>query len=362
MSKRLMVNKDNMPCYEIVYENSFDLLPNELEKFNIQNKKICIVTDSKVNELYGKKVYDILKDKCREIHICEFPNGEENKNLDTVKNIYEFLINKKFERKDMLLALGGGVVGDVTGFVAASYLRGVDFVQIPTTLLSQVDSSVGGKTGVDFNQYKNMVGAFKMPILVYMNISVLNTLDDTQYSSGLGEVIKYGLIQDRDFYNWLIKNNKAITDKDYDIIEEMVIKSCNYKRIIVEKDPTEKGDRALLNFGHTIGHAVEKAKNFELTHGACVALGSVAAAYISMKKNYISQEEYMTTKNNFKFFNLPTSVEGIDSEKIYELTTSDKKMEGNVIKFITLKSIGKAIIDMSVTKEEIIAGINEIYV
>ena len=163
MSQRLTINQNNKPIYDIVFEQDFAALPSELEQFQIADKKLCIITDSKVNHLYSEEVCDVLKDKCKEVVVFSFPDGEKSKNLDTVKDIYEFLIQHKFDRKDMLFALGGGVVGDITGFAAATYLRGIDFVQIPTTLLAQVDSSVGGKTGVDFDQYKNMVGAFYMP-------------------------------------------------------------------------------------------------------------------------------------------------------------------------------------------------------
>ena len=360
MSRRLTVNQDNKPIYDIVFENDFEKLTDELQAINLLNKKICIVTDSKVEPLYADAVMSVLKNKCKDVFVYAFPTGEQNKNLDTVQKIYEFLIKNKMERKDLLIALGGGVVGDVTGFVAATYLRGIDFVQIPTTLLAQVDSSVGGKTGVDFNQYKNMVGAFKMPRLVYMNLSVLDSLDNRQFAAGMGEVIKYGLIKNDDFYNWLINNVKKIKDRDFDAIEEMVIKSCDFKRAVVEVDPTEKGERALLNFGHTIGHAVEKSKDFKLLHGECVSLGSVAASFISCKKGYISQNEYLKVIDTLKFFDLPVSIDDIDIDAVLEFTTSDKKMEGNKIKFICLKEVGNAIIDTSVTKEELLMGIKNI--
>lgn len=361
MSQRLTINQNNKPIYDIVYENDFSQLSIELDKFNISNKKLCIITDSKVNELYSNDVCNVLKDKCKQIIVFSFPNGEKSKNLDTVKNIYEFLIQNKFERKDMLLALGGGVVGDITGFVAATYLRGIDFVQIPTTLLAQVDSSVGGKTGVDFDQYKNMVGAFYMPKLVYMNLAVLCSLDDRQYYAGMAEVMKYGLIKNATFYEWIIDHMYEIHDRNLEILEEMVVKSCTFKKLVVEKDPTEKGERAILNFGHTIGHAIEKAMHFELLHGECVALGSVAAAYISWKKNLLSMDEYYEIRDMFVPFNLPISIDNINPEEILALTASDKKMEGNQIKFILLKKVGKAIIDSTVTQEEILEGIKEIY-
>lgn len=361
MSQRLTINMNNKPIYDIVYEQDFNKLSKELEPFEIHEKKLCVITDSRVKGFYADEVCEALKGTCKEIVIYAFPNGEQSKNLDTVKNIYEFLIQNKFGRKDMLLALGGGVVGDTTGFVAATYLRGIDFVQIPTTLLAQVDSSIGGKTGVDFDQYKNMVGAFYMPKLVYMNVATLKTLDDRQYYSGMGEVLKHGLIKSASFYEWTIENMYEIHDRTLDVLEDMVYKSCTCKKIVVEKDPTEKGERAILNFGHTIGHAIEKAKHFDLMHGECVALGCVAAAYISWKRELLSKEEYYEIRDMFVPFNLPISIEDINPEEIYELTTSDKKMENGKLKFILLKKVGKAMIDTTVTKEEIMAGINEIY-
>ena len=277
-----------------------------------------------------------------------------------MKDIYRFLIEEGFDRKDMLLALGGGVTGDITGYAAATYLRGIDYVQIPTTLLAQADSSIGGKTGVDFDGYKNMVGAFKMPRLVYMNLAALQTLEDRQYFAGFAEVMKHGLIKDAPFYEWLIENMYEICERDLTVLQEMMVRSCNVKRMVVEKDPTEQGDRALLNFGHTIGHAIEKARGFELYHGECVALGAVAAAYISWKRELLAMEEYYEIRDMFVPFYLPISVDKLDVQEILRLTKSDKKMESGQIKFVLLKKIGKAVIDRTVTDEEIVAAINEI--
>ena len=361
MYERLPILYNNKPCYDILFTQSFDELWPELEAMGCENRRICIVTDSKVDELYGTEVLALLEGKCLKAVKYAFPHGEENKNLDTVRSIYAFLIQEGFDRKDLLLALGGGVVGDTTGYVAATYLRGVDYVQIPTTLLSQTDSSIGGKTGVDFDGYKNMVGAFKMPGLVYINLAVLQTLDDRQFYSGFAEVMKHGLIKDAILYQWLIQNMYEICDRDLNVLQEMLKRSCTVKKLIVEKDPTEQGERALLNFGHTIGHALEKYKNFQLFHGECVALGAVAAAYISWKREMLSMEEYYEVRDMFVPFNLPISVEDIDPEEILRLTKADKKMEAGKVKFILLKKIGKAVIDKTVTDEEILASVNEIY-
>ena len=361
MSERITVNYEKKPCYDIVFEVSFDRLVEELSKFDLSERKACVITDTHVKALYGDEIMSLLSGRCKKNVIYSFPAGEENKTLDTVREAYRFLIEEKFDRKDLLIALGGGVVGDLTGYAAATYLRGIDFIQVPTTLLAQCDSSIGGKTGVDFGGYKNMVGAFKMPRLVYMNLQVLATLDERQFFSCFAEVMKYGLIKDHIFYEWLIENMYEICERDMDTLLEMVMRSCTVKKMVVEKDPTEQGERALLNLGHTIGHAIEKAKNFELLHGECVALGTVAAAYISWKKEMLSMDEYYEIRDMFVPFYLPISVENIVPEEILKLTKSDKKMQNGRIKFILLKKIGKAVIDTTVTDEEMLDAIREIH-
>jgi len=360
MSQRLSINCNKKPCYDIILENNFDGLWNELTALGAADKRICIVTDNHVKNIYGNILQKEMEGKCRKVILHSFPEGEDNKTLDTVKDVYRRLIEEQFDRKDLLIALGGGVVGDLTGYVAATYLRGIDYVQIPTTLLAQCDSSIGGKTGVDFEGYKNMVGAFNMPRLVYMNLAVLNTLDDRQYFSGFAEVMKHGLIKDAPFYEWLVGHMYEICGKKLDVLEEMILRSCSIKKQVVETDPNERGERALLNFGHTIGHAIEKAKNFELYHGECVALGCVAAAYISWKRELISMEEYYEIRDMFVPFYLPITVDGIEPHEIIHLIKNDKKMEDGTIKFILLKRVGKAFIDRTVSEAEMLAAINEI--
>lgn len=363
MSNRLPVNKDKKFCYDIVFEQDFSGLLEELAKLelNAQDRKFCIVTDSNVKKLYAKEIQNLLTPYALSVEIFTFPAGEQHKNLETVQNLYEFLIKKRFTRKDLLLALGGGVVGDLTGFCAATYLRGIDFIQIPTTLLAQVDSSIGGKTGVDFSQYKNMVGAFHMPRLVYMNLATLKDLDGRQYFSGMAEVLKSALLKDGAFYEWLLSNLYEICDREQETVEEMVLNTCIIKKNIVEKDPYEKGDRALLNLGHTLGHAIEKYKNFEMLHGECVALGTICAAYISWKRQLLSDDEYYEIRDMFVPFNLPITIDEIKPEEIVALTRSDKKMEQDGIKFILLKKAGKAFVDKTVTEKEMLAALKEIH-
>lgn len=361
MANRMTINYEKKPCYDIVFTKDFNLLLDELQAFDVENRRVAVIADTNTAALFGDTVKGILEGHCRKVILHVFAAGEMNKTLDTVKEIYKNLIEEQFDRKDLLIALGGGVVGDITGYAAATYLRGVDFIQIPTTLIAQSDSSIGGKTGVDFDGYKNMVGAFYMPKLVYMNIGALKELDDRQFYAGFAEVMKHGLIKDAAFYEWLLDNMYEIHDRELEVLEEMVIRSCGVKKLVVEKDPTEKGDRALLNFGHTIGHAIEKAMNFEMLHGECISLGMVAAAYISWKHNWLSMDEYYEVRDMFVPFNLPISIDTIAPEEILRLTKADKKMEAGQIKFVLLKKVGKAVIDRNVTDEEILAAVREIY-
>lgn len=358
--KRLLVKRQGDFHYPIVFEKEFQGLAKEVSGLKKNSSKICVVTDSHVAPLYLKEVIEELSQTGMTVTWYILPAGEENKNLEQIQGIYEHLIQNHFDRKDMLAALGGGVTGDMTGYAAATYLRGIDFIQIPTTLLSQVDSSIGGKTGVDFKQYKNMVGAFHQPLLVYMNVSVLGTLPKEEFASGMGEVLKHGFIRDREYSRWLTEHRQEILAREEEICKEMIYQSCVIKKTVVENDPTEKGERALLNMGHTVGHAVEKLKNFSLRHGQCVSIGCAASAYLSWKKGWISQEEYEELKEQLQSFGLPVETEGLSKTDILETTKSDKKMAGNQIRFILLKTWGDAVIDTSLTEEELLEGIASI--
>lgn len=358
MSKMLSVTSEGELQYQIMLEQDFKKLPEVMQSLGYQEKqKLCIVTDSNVAEFYAGEVCQLLQNTFQTLKIHSFKAGEASKNTDTVNKLYEDLILNHFDRNDVLLALGGGVVGDLTGFTAATYLRGIDFIQIPTTLLSQVDSSIGGKTGVDFMQYKNMVGAFYQPKLVYMNLSVLKTLPEIQFISGMGEILKHGLIKDKNYYIWLKTHEEEIRKLEPNIVEDMIYRSCQIKREVVERDPKEKGERALLNFGHTIGHAVEKLSDFSLTHGECVGIGIAAAAHISEGLGNISQNDCEEIIQTLEAYGFRTKVSNLIPENVLETTKSDKKMVGNQVKFILLSEIGCAYIYKELTDEQILEGI-----
>ena len=353
-TKRLEVRAEGKKVYDIVIESSFSKLVEELSSFGIKERKLCIVTEDHVASYYLEEIKNILEGQCAKLEVYIFQEGEASKNLSTVDNLYQFLITHEFDRKDMLLALGGGVTGDLTGFAAATYLRGIDFVQIPTSLLAQVDSSIGGKTGVDYHAYKNMVGAFYMPKLVYINVSTVKTLSERQYHSGLGEVIKHGLIRDKAYFEWIRDNKEAIAEREDAALAYMIEGSCQIKRAVVEEDPKEHGVRATLNFGHTLGHSIEKLMNFSLTHGECVAIGSLLAADISCKRGYISEAENRDIKEVYKYFDFPVLPEELNAQDIVKETRHDKKMEHGRIKFILLAKVGEAKIYQDVTSEEML--------
>ena len=341
----------------VYYENTFDRLNEAYENSNIRSKRVCIVGDTNTAPLYAEAVKKILSRRFDEVYTFDFKAGEEYKNLSSIEELYAFLLEHHFDRHDSLLALGGGVVGDMTGFAAATYKRGISFVQVPTTLLAMVDSSIGGKTGVDFMGYKNMVGAFHMPEFVYENPSVLRTLDDDQFASGMGEVLKSALLGDEEFFEWILDNMDGIIDHEPDTILEMVRRTANIKLSIVERDPTEKGERALLNLGHTIGHAIEKYMNFSMSHGKCVSLGCIAAAAISEKRGFLGTDELFEIRDMCVAFDLPMFADGINNDEILRITKEDKKMAAGKIRFILLDRIGHAFICDDLTDEDLLAGI-----
>lgn len=361
MSKSIAVSYEGNPCYEILLEQDFQKLKDTLQEPGYKkDRKVCIVTDSNLAKLHLKDFSDIIKSCFDYVISFSFPAGEENKTLETVQKLYQVLINKHFDRHDLLIAFGGGVVGDLTGFTAATYLRGIDFIQIPTSLLSQVDSSIGGKTGVDFLQYKNMVGAFYQPKLVYMNLSLLQTLPEDQFISGMGEILKHGLIKSSFYFYWLKEHKEEILNLEPAILEEMIFQSCLIKRDVVERDPKEKGERALLNFGHTIGHAVEKLSDFRLYHGHCVGIGIAASCFLSRELSHITEADYEMILETLNQFHLPTTVDELSAEDILDATKSDKKMQAGKIKFILIQEIGNAYIHSNLSDDQVLNGIASI--
>ena len=313
---------------------------------HIHTHTVVVVTNTTVAPLYLDTVTQSLGDNTHIIPII-LPDGEQYKNTETLNTIYEVLLKNKCDREVMLIALGGGVIGDITGFAAASFMRGVKFIQIPTTLLSQVDSSVGGKTGINHALGKNMIGAFYQPQCVIADVGLLKTLPDRELSAGLAEVIKYGLIRDAAFFVWLEKTMPSLINKDPSSLIEAVIRSCENKADVVAQDEFEssKGIRATLNLGHTFGHAIEHAMGYgNWLHGEAVAAGMVMAAFLSQELGWLNPDEFDRTKQLIANANLPINPPDIPVDQFMGLMQSDKKSQRGRIHLILQKTIGEAIL------------------
>ncbi len=328
---------------------------------HISTKNIVIISNTTVAPLYLDGLILSLGDDKNIIPII-LPDGEEFKNLESLNLIYDGLLKNKCDRDVMLIALGGGVIGDITGFAAASFMRGVKFIQIPTTLLSQVDSSVGGKTGINHSLGKNMIGAFYQPQCVIADVHVLTTLPDRELSAGIAEIIKYGLIRDSAFFAWLEKNMASLLERNSKHLEEAIRRSCINKAEVVAQDEFEssKGIRATLNLGHTFGHAIENAMGYgNWLHGEAVACGMVMAAFLSNELEWLSEQEFMRIKNILKSAKLPIDPPEISEQKFIDLMRSDKKNHNNQINLVLQKSIGEAILTTDFTEKSLLKTLNQ---
>jgi 3-dehydroquinate synthase len=311
----------------------------------IAGRQVMIVSNTTVAPLYLARYQQALTQGGKQVAICILPDGEAYKTLDTLSMIYDALLSHRFNRDCTVLALGGGVVGDMAGFAAASFQRGVDFIQVPTTLLSQVDSSVGGKTGVNHPLGKNMIGAFKQPTLVLADMSQLATLPDRELSAGLAEIIKYALIRDTDFLQWLEQQMPALLARDPAVLAEAVYRSCAHKARIVAADEHELGERALLNLGHTFGHAIESHMGYGVwLHGEAVAVGMLMAADLSMRLGWLSAAEVVRIRDVLQAARLPVEVPKMSADDFLGWMMQDKKVLAGQLRLILLQGLGHGVI------------------
>lgn len=326
--------------YPIYITKDYLKIAHCMEKASLSGK-VVVITDTNVDKYQGDLFMDSLRTFTEDLHKYVIPAGENSKNLDTIQSIYKYLVSIKADRKTVLVALGGGVTGDITGFAAATFMRGIPFVQVPTTLLAQADSSVGGKVGVDFEGYKNIIGAFYQPRFVFINVNSLKTLPLKELQAGLAEVIKHGLIKDRDFFEYIERNIDGIFEFDSDVLEYISEINCSIKGKVVEQDEKESGLREILNFGHTFGHAIESAYGFKLLHGECVALGMVAAYRMAFYLGRVNEEMCEKVENVMKKAGLPVRLPGIDIHDVCKRMFYDKKVKNNKITFVLPEDIGK---------------------
>jgi 3-dehydroquinate synthase len=333
----------------------------ELYRPHINGQLSAIVTNATIEPLYADRVENALTSLGQQVVRIVLPDGEVYKTWDTLQLIFDGLLRAGADRKSTVIALGGGVVGDMAGFAASCYMRGIKFIQIPTTLLSQVDSSVGGKTGINHPLGKNMIGAFHQPVAVIADLQTLNTLPARELAAGLAEVAKHGAICDEPFLGWIESNTSALNNYDLKALEYAVVRSCEIKSSVVAADEREGGVRAHLNFGHTFGHAIESGLGYgQWLHGEAVGCGMVMAAQLSFELDYISHADLVRLTSIIKDLNLPITPPKWDANKYLELMAHDKKAEGRTIKYIVLKQLGlaqiQAVSDDVVTKALIASG------
>ena len=350
--KKLQVNLAERSYFITIADRL--LLTSEAIAAQVKNKQALIVTNTTVATLYLDAVLAALN-TIPQVDILILPDGEQYKNIETLGKIYDALLSKRHHRTSTLFALGGGVIGDMTGFAAATYQRGIDFVQLPTTLLAMVDSSVGGKTGVNHPLGKNMIGAFYQPRAVLIDVSTLKTLPERELCAGIAEIIKYGLINDPDFFAWLEQNVTRLLAREHDALIFAIERSCRNKATIVAADEREVGERALLNLGHTFGHAIEAHQGYgQWLHGEAVAVGMMIAARLSQQIGWMTAEETQRVRRLLVAAKLPIHVPaGMTPAHFFEKMSIDKKNTSSRIRFVLLKGIGQALLSDEPSREQV---------
>ncbi len=362
------MNKTNMKTVDVnlgdksytIYIGSSLLSNAELIQSQITTRQVCIVSNEIIARHYLTPLLESLEER-GDIVVATVivPEGEPNKNQATLDSIYDVLIDNRFSRDCLVIALGGGIVGDITGFAAASYQRGVNFIQIPTTLLAQVDSSVGGKTGINHRLGKNLIGAFHQPKAVFIDTDVLKTLPQREIAAGMAEVIKYGLIRDQEFLSYLYAGIDKIMSLEAESIVEIIRVSCQHKACVVENDEKERGERATLNLGHTFGHAVESLTNYQTDlHGEAVAIGTMMALELSRMLGWVSDEELLFVERLFQRAQCPTRLEGqLQASDIRQAMQRDKKVAAGKLKLVLLSALGQASIHDDIDEKLILKAI-----
>ena len=333
--------------YDIEIGTGLGRIGEQLQGLGL-GQKIAVITNPTVKKLYGQRVVDSLKAAGFLVLSIEIPDGEQYKTLDWANAIYSALLINSFDRKSALVALGGGVIGDLTGFAAATFMRGVPFIQVPTTLLAMVDSSVGGKTGVNHAMGKNMIGAFYQPKKVLMDLDVLKSLPQAEFLAGMAEVIKYGVIWDASFFEYLDREREKILALDPEVLSHIIQRSCEIKAEVVSEDERESGLRAILNFGHTVGHAIETAQNYTMRHGEAAAIGMVYASKLAYKTGLCDASVPDRVERLIRSYGLPTDLAALSRKpSMTELMGAmqiDKKAEGGKVKFVLPKKIGEVVV------------------
>lgn len=360
-SMKLNLKGDGPISYDIrIGYDIMEHIGQILKELNISRRN-ALITDDHVSALYGDRFLRELKKSGLDIDMIEFPAGEASKNINTVLAIVRQLLKLGADRKSALIALGGGVVGDITGFVASLYMRSIPYIQIPTTLLAQVDSSIGGKTAIDLEEGKNLLGAFYQPLAVLTDTIFLETLPDEEFGNGLSEIVKYGIIDREGLFLLLEAEITALKERKQDVLIKVIEMSCRIKKALVEIDEKDQGPRHFLNFGHTLGHALEAASGYAFSHGKGVSLGMMAATRLSEKVCGLPHSHRERVANLIGKAGLPTVIPGsIDTDLIMSKLTMDKKKSGKTINFVLIKNIGEPFVTGDVSEEILRETIEEL--
>lgn len=354
------VNLDTREYHIIIKTGLLSRAGEEISRA-VRGRRAMVVTEPTVAPLYLERVLISLRDAGFDVHSAEIPGGEQNKTLETVSNLYEGMLDAKLDRSSVLITLGGGVTGDLAGFAAATYLRGIDFVQIPTTLLAQVDASIGGKVGVDLPRGKNLVGAFHQPKCVLIDPEVLTTLPRREFAGGLAEMIKHGIIAGQPLFDFMRDQSDALQRLDADVLETAIARSCEVKAGIVVQDEKESGIRAFLNYGHTVGHGIEAATGFsKYNHGEAVSIGMVTAAIIAEQIGLAEDRVAKSIAELLSSVGLPVAPnKEIDIDLVIKAMAYDKKVLAGKIRFVLPKRIGDVVITDAVTEADVRTAIEE---
>jgi 3-dehydroquinate synthase len=358
-SMKVNLDKKSLSSYEIrIGNNIIDRMALIISKNHKAGRHI-IITDSNVGKLHGEKLLASLKDVGMNVGMIEFPAGEASKNINCALDIVEKLLQMGADRSSMLIALGGGVVGDIVGFIASVFMRSIPYIQVPTSLIAQVDSSIGGKTAIDIEYGKNLLGTFYQPRAVFIDLGFLTTLPEQEFSNGLAEIIKYGIIDDEKMFRTLEDNMESVRRRDPALLLKLIESCCRIKKSIVEIDEKEQGLRRILNFGHTLGHALEAQSNFTVSHGEGVALGMIAAARISENAGYLEAGERGRMENIIPKAGLPDRIpKNLSADGIISRLKMDKKKKGDIIHFVLVKKIGMPFVNGGID-DKVIADVIE---